>query len=117
MERFWKNAVLPEDLKISDKARTILLAADADINHSVLHMSPGLQGGWSFETCEQKIASGTDSSLHSLWEEALLELIDHGLLEKSFDDLPQLYKITGRGHQVAQILRAKSSGFDPQSPA
>jgi hypothetical protein len=117
LERRLNNDARPEDLEISENARKILLAADADINHAILHVSPGFQSNWSFETCEQNVAGGTDLSLHSLWEEALFRLIDQGLLEKDFDDTPQLYRVTARGHEVAQILRVKSSGSDSQSSA
>jgi hypothetical protein len=106
-----------EDLKISENALTILLATDADLHRTVMHMKLGLLEHWSFETCEQTIASGTDLQLHSQWEAALCELVDRSLLKKDGYDVPQFYRVTERGSEVAQLLRVRHAGSDEKSLA
>jgi hypothetical protein len=94
-----KSDVPTGNIRLSDEAKQLLVAAAADTVGEILETQTFI--GYDLLANRQSFVSDSSAKTASRWKAAVGELIEHGLVGPKQDDV---YTVTKKGHDLAETL-------------
>jgi len=88
---------------MSDEERELLIKASEDTDGEVLKLH--YMGGWQIQSGETTINKDCSARTLAKWETAIRLLVEKGFLIKRNTNTGELYSITSKGYELADLLK------------